>query len=112
MTETATSHSLSETEFKAFQTKVTEAFWGYEELGNELRDRVRDYLIDGADGTCLLEMPAALKNGKRKRFFKIRRGHVVRSRGKTAHQKFLGLLRLPHVTDGYFRRLGDFAGFQ
>lgn len=65
---------LTETQQKAFRMKVKQALLSYDEIGKKLRDRVIEYLVEGGDATCLLELSAAYQDDKRKRFFKQQNG--------------------------------------
>ena len=100
--------TLSEAEQKAFQTKVTESLWPYSEIDTELRDRVRDYLIDGADANCLLELDAAYQIEDRKKFFRDRHG-ALRAADRVDSRTLSGLVQVGKAPPGYFRRLGEFA---
>ena len=100
--------ALSETEEKAFRTKVTESLWAYEEIDSKLRDRVRDFLIDGTDATCLLELDAAFQNKERKRFFRQHNGGI-RAKDRVERQTLFGLFGVAKAPPGYYRRLGEFG---
>lgn len=100
---------LTETQQKAFRAKVTESLWAYEEIDGKLRDRVRDYLVDGEDASCILELAAAYQNKNRKRFFKQQHG-TTRVTDRVDRRKLFGLFEVAKAPPGYYRRLGEIAG--
>ena len=51
--------ALSKKEMKDFSSKVQEGLKAYTELPPKLLKRIGQFLIDGQDETCLLEMDAA-----------------------------------------------------
>ncbi len=100
---------LTETQQKAFRMKVKQALLSYDEIGKKLRDRVIEYLVEGGDATCLLELSAAYQDDKRKRFFKQQNG-IHRATDRVERKRLLGLLEIDEPAAGYYRRLGEVAG--
>ncbi|MCA8992057.1 MAG: DUF4132 domain-containing protein [Planctomycetaceae bacterium] len=108
MDETGLEGSLTEVQQNAFHTKVKEALWVYEEIESELRDRVRDYLVDGKDANCLLELSAAYQQAGRKSFFNLQ--HGCPQTKSADRRKLFGLFLIDKPAPGYYRRLGEVAG--
>jgi len=109
MAETTLDRSLTDKQQKAFETKVKESLWAYQEIPTKLRERVRQYLVDGEDATCLLELDAAYQAKGRKAFFKTQHG-MVEAANKEDRRKLRGLVDISEAPAGYFQRLGEVAG--
>ncbi len=109
MAEAVHEKALTETQQKALGAKVTEALWAYEEIDAGLRDKVRDFLVDGDDATCILELAAAYQDKNRKKFFKDQHG-AVRAEDRSERRKLFGLFQIKDTPPGYYRRLGEVAG--
>ncbi|MCA9044216.1 MAG: HEAT repeat domain-containing protein, partial [Planctomycetaceae bacterium] len=108
MDETGLEGSLTEAELKVFRTQDTAALAVYDEINSDLRDRVRDYLVDGKDATCLLELPAAYQKEGRKEFFP---SPFDRSESTARKMHTLsGLFEIGPTHPAYYRRLGEFGG--
>ena len=104
----STSKPLTETEKKAFHSKVTESLWAYEEIPTDLRDRIRDYLVGDGDATCLLDLASAYQDDDRKKFFRIQYGEP-RAVDRVERKKLAGLVTITRAPEGYYERLGEFA---
>jgi len=108
MAEATLKQTLTETQRKAFETKVKESLWVYDEIPVDLRDRVRQYLLDGEDATCLLELDAAYNVEDRKKFFHSKHGVLEGRKGDRS--KLQGLTEVFPTVSGYYQRLGEVAG--
>lgn len=108
MAEVTLDRSLTDKQRKAFETKVRESLWAYDEVPTKVRERVRQYLVDGEDPTCLLELDAVYQDANRKKFFKVQHG-VALPANKGDLNKVRGLVEISSAPVGYYKRLGEVA---
>ena len=99
---------LTPTEEKAFRSKVKEALNAYDDVGKDFRERLVAWLTDGEDGTCLLELPAELKNKPQNSFFDMQHG-LVMVRNEANRRRLLQLFDLKATPAGFWKRLGELA---
>lgn len=102
------SKKLSKAQFDDFKRKVDNALEPYKEIDDELKVRVRDYLLEGGDASCLLSLGAAYQKQDRKKFFQTKHGRSNASNQKGA-KKVFELFQFRTTPEGYYRRLGVIA---
>jgi len=100
--------ALSKKEMKDFSSTVQKGLKAYTELPPKLLKRIGQFLIDGQDETCLLEMDAAYSKQGRKQFFNESYGQVT-PKDRVEGKRMSALLTLEKVSPGYYRRLGEIA---